>query len=832
MQFCHRKLCSHSILLSVTLLGPLVALAQVDGKYPPPPAPLTYTYTDGSSTYYVKEGLVVQAPADPPTDPYNAWTRGMYASVAIDNPQAGLPRFIVSWQTDYTRLSDDPPKDYAGILANRFNGDGTCITWTDSGQTYGPKALQADFICNCQNVITCANENYKPSIVMSADGHVRAAWTGHAYYCNAFEPLFPAPHTAATLLRTPVFSFDTNPLNWPEVLMPDPNDSSVNNTQYNPSVGMVGSTPYSDLVAWAQTGVGGDFSTALITRDPATGDANLESNTSNGTTAGKRVQSQFAKCVASREDGTHVVCWTHVEPGYETYDTPPMDIRIQVFAADGSARGSSVTVNEPLDEATGSIQQSPAVSFVGSQIVVVWVGPGLLGMPTDAWVFGRRFTWAGGSATPQPAGDEFLINSDPRFYIEYDTGTSSYANPTVALSQTGNGRFIVAWTAIPHNGDLGKEVHGKYFDGAYAMGQEFRISQDTTRLGYGDHNIVQRQLGLSGQHTVAYGSLGVVCVWNTIDYPIYDHGISYENNRVFFTLLPAGFDDYQAGQSLCCKGDMDGSGGVNGADMQGWIDVYLDPQHATPDQFCRADMNGDGVVDDHFDKYFFIQSLVATLPCPNQDYMIRPYDCDGNGVDDRIDIAADPSLDCNQNGFLDWCETDPDLIFYFGGVTDCNGNRVPDDCDIASGYSRDCNGNGVPDECDELIDCNHNGIPDCWDIADCPPGDPSCADCNHNHIPDSCDIALHHSADRRPHDGIPDECEFDPGPQRPTGGGDGGLRGYGDCADAPADLQAAWDAYNTWADAQDWANSGLSDDEILALIRQKGCELGLVWVLQ
>ena len=33
-----------------------------------------------------------------------------------------------------------------------------------------------------------------------------------------------------------------------------------------------------------------------------------------------------------------------------------------------------------------------------------------------------------------------------------------------------------------------------------------------------------------------------------------------------------------------------------------------------------------------------------------------------------------------------------------------------------------------------------NRIPDECDIANCPPGDPSCADCNSNGIPDGCDI--------------------------------------------------------------------------------------------
>jgi len=50
-------------------------------------------------------------------------------------------------------------------------------------------------------------------------------------------------------------------------------------------------------------------------------------------------------------------------------------------------------------------------------------------------------------------------------------------------------------------------------------------------------------------------------------------------------------------------------------------------------------------------------------------------DCDGNGVQDYVDVAVDP-------------------------IADCNGTLFPDLCDIASGASADLNANGVPDECE------------------------------------------------------------------------------------------------------------------------------------
>ncbi len=71
------------------------------------------------------------------------------------------------------------------------------------------------------------------------------------------------------------------------------------------------------------------------------------------------------------------------------------------------------------------------------------------------------------------------------------------------------------------------------------------------------------------------------------------------------------------------------------------------------------------------------------------------YDCNGNEIDDTIEIANLTSDDCNTNGIPDECEFD------------CNANDVPDGCDIdptdpdGNGeVSSDADGNGVPDECE------------------------------------------------------------------------------------------------------------------------------------
>ena len=146
------------------------------------------------------------------------------------------------------------------------------------------------------------------------------------------------------------------------------------------------------------------------------------------------------------------------------------------------------------------------------------------------------------------------------------------------------------------------------------------------------------------------------------------------------------------------------------------------------------------------------------------------FDCNGNGVDDALDIAAGTSSDCNANSTPDECEA----------YSDCNSNGVMDACDISAATSVDCNNNVVPDECElttgEATDCNANGTLDECDIAqgtsaDCNDTDHpdecelaagSSFDCNANRVPDECDLALGTSQDCND-TGVPDECDVTTG---------------------------------------------------------------------
>ncbi|MBI1824900.1 MAG: hypothetical protein HYR83_00790 [Planctomycetes bacterium] len=58
-----------------------------------------------------------------------------------------------------------------------------------------------------------------------------------------------------------------------------------------------------------------------------------------------------------------------------------------------------------------------------------------------------------------------------------------------------------------------------------------------------------------------------------------------------------------------------------------------------------------------------------------------------------------------------------DIYFLRIGPWDCNGNQIDDAVDIASATSLDCNGNGVPDECEYRADFNGDGLTTYHDFA-------------------------------------------------------------------------------------------------------------------
>ena len=122
---------------------------------------------------------------------------------------------------------------------------------------------------------------------------------------------------------------------------------------------------------------------------------------------------------------------------------------------------------------------------------------------------------------------------------------------------------------------------------------------------------------------------------------------------------------------------------------------------ATPTWTGLADINNDGKKD-----MLTVSSTSQLVWVLNQ----FVYDCNGNGVEDELDVAAGSS-DCNGNLRPDTC----DIQF---GSPDCNSNGQLDSCDLVVG-SRDLNGDLVPDECQPVgvVVCAGDGT-----AANCPCG--------------------------------------------------------------------------------------------------------------
>jgi len=84
-------------------------------------------------------------------------------------------------------------------------------------------------------------------------------------------------------------------------------------------------------------------------------------------------------------------------------------------------------------------------------------------------------------------------------------------------------------------------------------------------------------------------------------------------------------------------------------------------------------------------------------------------------------LAGSPCIDAGDPGFAFDCDgTLADLGAELPLCLDCNGNGINDAIDVPSGLSFDCNGNAIPDECDVLIpgaDMNANGFLDACEFV-------------------------------------------------------------------------------------------------------------------
>ncbi len=121
-----------------------------------------------------------------------------------------------------------------------------------------------------------------------------------------------------------------------------------------------------------------------------------------------------------------------------------------------------------------------------------------------------------------------------------------------------------------------------------------------------------------------------------------------------------------------------------------------------------ADANDDGIPDEcqDCDGDGMLDPIELALGAADLDTNGRPdgcdIDCDGNGIPDLADIAANAGLDGDGNFVLDECQVD------------CDGNGVADGVDLIVNVARDLDRDGVIDSCE---DCDANGSIDGVDLA-------------------------------------------------------------------------------------------------------------------
>ncbi len=166
-----------------------------------------------------------------------------------------------------------------------------------------------------------------------------------------------------------------------------------------------------------------------------------------------------------------------------------------------------------------------------------------------------------------------------------------------------------------------------------------------------------------------------------------------------------------------CDPDCNGNGVPDVCDIADGSEADCDGD-GQPDS-CQPDADNDGVID-------------ACDACPDDPLKDDPLVCgcgspetddDSDGVPNCIDECADTPSGIQVDAI--GCP-----------ANDCNGNRVDDGMDVAAGTSADCDGNGQPDECQR--DRDNDGVIDrcdnCRDIANA-----NQLDSDGNGVGDMCD---------------------------------------------------------------------------------------------
>lgn len=389
---------------------------------------------------------------------------GMDATVAVDQPDEGPARFLVGWRNNSTVL-DDP---YSGnrIYLSRFLIDGTCI---EDEEDFGPQYISEIYT---GPTAMCNTRHFSPSLAMSRDGFVVVTWLSRVN-CPVLtlETNSPGTLLAAGLM------FDESPMMWPRITAPNSNQN-----RYGPSAGVSDDNIETSGIVWSQKDQSNSESNGLVYVVFPPNDLNHVEECTDYCWA--RVL-QWTPCLSMRDDGHFAICWSKAEDDEEADSF--LNIALQLFDPAGDPVGDVVIVNDPTSEPDPSNQTTPAVSFDSAgNLVVVWLGP--TSTTCDATpptrIFARRLFWSGGASEPEKVGEQILVDHDYDLPPNFGLG----ASPTVALSRSGNGRFIVAWNATGSLTGL-QDIYAQYFASDRPLGRKFRLNQAASSWDSGNSSV-------------------------------------------------------------------------------------------------------------------------------------------------------------------------------------------------------------------------------------------------------------------------------------------------------------------------------------------------------
>lgn len=361
--------------------------------------------------------------------------------------------FIAVWE----RVSSGG--QYNNIDALRFDADGSAI-----GSTTGLASVTSGQQGRYDN----------PSVAISRQGRVFAAWVGTK---NQFGAQKPSRHSLA-------FDFDAFSFT-PVAATNGPDD-------WNVSVGTSGVNK--DALAWANRDAFKGLETQI------TGATIVELR--NCDTLCDNLLNRWNACVYTRsEDGYSAVVF-----GFEEHPLTQDSARnVALVMLDPSGNmlssdslmGPDINdpaewVNDPSledpDPDFDSDQRSPAVSFVGDDIVVTWAGPNFADCQSVAnvdHIYARRLKFNAAATAGQRLRDPNPATEGRAGVFIVDSGTDSEINgddpnPAVALSlatDSREGNFVVAWNANA-SFTLGREeVRAQFFDSlGVAFGGAVRVN--------------------------------------------------------------------------------------------------------------------------------------------------------------------------------------------------------------------------------------------------------------------------------------------------------------------------------------------------------------------